>query len=175
MLYRLGGLLALSVLLAGPARAQLITDPARALAARDTLLQQAAQLRLRAEQTSPFFKTNSHGRGRRRVVVQGISGQNSGALPATGVRQTQWTPDNVVWRHVTCYRRNGRLLERYRLSMGHKTLLRERRLNGNVIWLSIPVAYSNVMGTAIRHRGLFLRTGYLTLDNDQYVLPRPLL
>jgi hypothetical protein len=174
MYYRLAGLLAL-LLVAGTARAQLITDPARATAARDTLLHQAAQLRLRAEQTSASFTTNSRGRSRRRVVVLGISRQNSATLPNNGVRQTQWAPDNVVWRHITRYRRNGRVLERYRISMGHQTVLNERRLNGNVIWLSIPIAYSNVMGTAIRHRGLFLRTGYVVLDLSQYVLPQPVL
>ena len=174
MFYRLSGLLAL-LLVAGTARAQLITDPARATAARDTLLQQSAQLRLRAEQTTASFTTNSRNRGRRRVVVLGVSRQNSATLPNTGVRLTDWAPDNVVWRHVTRYRRNGRVVERYILSMGHQTVLRERRLNGNVIWLSIPVAQPRVMGTAIRHRGLFLRTGYLVLDQSQYVLPRPLL
>jgi hypothetical protein len=163
------------LLLAGPARAQLITDPARATAARDTFLHQAAQLRLRAEQTSAVFKTNAQGRSRRRVVVLGISNHNNATRTTTGVRQTQWAPNNVVWRHVTRYKRDGRLLERYRLSIGHKILLSERRLNGNVIWLSIPVAYTNALGTAIRHHGLFLRTGYLLLDKDEYVLPKPLL
>jgi hypothetical protein len=174
MFYRSGGLLAF-LLLAGNAHAQLITDPARATAARDTLLHQAAQLRLRAEQTSALFATNARNRGRRRMAVVGVSHQNSATLPTAGIRHTQWAPDNVVWRHVTRYRRNGRVVERYRLSMGHQTVLKERRLNGSVIWLSIPVAHSNVMGTAIRHRGLFLRTGYVILDNDQYVLPRTVL
>ncbi|GAB3864378.1 hypothetical protein GCM10028824_01840 [Hymenobacter segetis] len=174
MFYRLGGLLALLGLLAAPAHAQLITDPARAAAARDTLLHQAAQLRLRAEQTSLNFNTNARGRYRRRVVVTGFSRQNSGTLPTAGVRQMQWVPDNVAWRHITRYRRNGRVMERYRLTMGHQTLLSERRLNGTIIWLSIPVAYSNAMGTAVRHRGLYLRTGYVMLDKDQYVLPKPL-
>lgn len=171
MRYHLAGLLAL-LLFASSVQAQLITDPARATAARDTLLQQAAQLRLRAEQTSAFFTTNAHARSRRRMVVMGISRQNSGTLPTTNVRQSQWGRDNTTWRHVTRYRRDGRVLERYRLTMGYQTVLKERRLNGAVIWLSIPVAYSKVMGTAIRHRGLFLRTGYLTLDNSEYALPR---
>ena len=173
MLHRLGVLLAL-LLLAGTAHAQLITDPARATAARDTLLHQAAQLRLRAEQTTAVFKTNAQGRSRRRVVVLGISQRNS-ATQTTGVRQSQWASNNVVWRHVTHYRRNGLLQERYRLSIGHKTLLNERRLNGNIIWLSIPMATTNVLGTALQHRGLFLRTGYIMLDKDEYVLPKPLL
>ncbi|MBH8556553.1 hypothetical protein [Hymenobacter negativus] len=174
MFYRLSGLLALLVLLAAPTHAQLITDPARAAAARDTLLQQAAQLRLHAEQTSPIFNTNARARGRRRVVVQGISHQNSGTLPNDGVRQTQWAPDNIAWRHVTRYRRDGRVQERYRLSAGHQMLLNERRLNGAVIWLSVPVAYTSVPGMVVRHRGLFLRTGYVMLDKDQYVLPKSL-
>lgn len=176
MFYRLACLLALPLLLlASAAHAQLITAPNRATAARDTLLQEAARLRLRAEQTSPLFNTNARSRSRRRVVVLGVSHQNSGTLPTANVRQTQWAADNVTWRHITRYRRNGRVQERYRLSMGHQTVLSERRLNGNVIWLSIPVAYPKVMGMAIRHRGLFLRTGYLILDKDEYALPKPLL
>jgi hypothetical protein len=174
MFYRLSCLLTLLVLLTSTSRAQIITDPARATAARDTLFQQAAQLRQLAEQTSPFFKTNVRGRSRRRVVVMGISRQASGILPAAGIRQTQWAPDNVAWRHVTRYRRDGRLIEWYRLTMGNKVLLKESRLDGSVIWLSIPIAYSNAMGKNIRHRGLYLRTGYLMLDKDQFALPKPL-
>ena len=173
MPYRLSGLLVL-LLLATSARAQLITDPTRATAARDTLLHQADQLKLRAEHTSAFFNTNARARSRRHVVVTGISRQSSGTLPNAGVRQNQWAPDNVAWRHVTRYRRNGRVEERYRLTMGNKLLLKERRLNGAITWLSIPVAYSNVMGTAIRHRGLYLRTGYVILDKEQYAFPKPL-
>ena len=172
MLFRFGCLLAFLTLLTGPARAQLINDPARAIAARDTLLQQAAQLRQRAEQTTTFFTTNARRHSRRRVVVMGICHQQRAPLPTNMVRQTQWAPNNISWRHVTRYRRNGRVQERYRLTMGSKLLLKERRLNGNVIWLSIPVAYTNALGTAVRHRGLYLRTGYVLLNQEQFALPR---
>ena len=67
------------------------------------------------------------------------------------------------------------MLEKYRLRMGNKALLTERRLNGATTWLSIPVVYAQAMGVARRHHGLYLRTGYVALDKDEYILPRPLL
>ena len=174
MLHRLGCLVALA-LLAAPAHAQIITEPARSAAARDTLLSQAAQLRQRAEQTSPFFTTNARGHNRRRVIVQGIAQIKSATTAPGSLRQNAWAPDNIAWRHVTRYRRNGRVQERFRLTMGKKMVLKEARLNGNILWVSMPAAYSNVMGLAMRHRGLYLRTGYVVLDKDEYALPKPLL
>ncbi|WP_201978302.1 hypothetical protein [Hymenobacter rubidus] len=173
MLYRLGALLALG-LLAAPAHAQLITDPARATAARDTLLHQAALLRERAVQTSAFFTTNVRGDNRRRVVVQGKSAFKSAPPAPTSVRQAQWAPDNIAWRHITRYRRNGRVQERFRITMDGKTLLKEHRLNGAVQWLYIPVAYSSAIGLAVHHRGFYLLTGYVLLDKEQYALPKPM-
>ena len=150
-----------------------ITYPTRATAARATLLRQAAQLRQRAGQGTASFTTNA--RSRRRVVVQGLVRFSSSTLPPAGVRQQPWEAENTVWRHVTRYRRNGRVLEKYRLRMGNKALLTERRLDGAVTWLSIPAVYALAMGLARRHHGLYLRTGYVALDKDEYILPRPLL
>ena len=171
MLYRLGYLLAL-VLLAAPAHAQIITDPARATAARDTLLRQAEHLRQRAGQASIFFTTNARSRNKRRVVVQGIVRFQSAPSAPAIVRQNQWAPDSTTWRHVTRYRRNGRVQEKFQIIMAHHTLLKESRLNGSVVWLSIPVAYSKAMNLVVRHRGLYLRTGYVLLDKDEYMLPK---
>lgn len=169
MRYRIAGLLAL-VLCATSAQAQFITDPARAAAARDTLLREAQQLRQRAEQTTRVFVTNARGHSRQRVV---IVGKVDPALVATTPNKSQPTPPRITWKHITRYRRNGRVQERFRIWLNSNTLLDERRLNGTVLWLSVPTQYSAPMGLVIRHRGFYLRTGYLLYDKEVFVLPQP--
>lgn len=173
MLYRFGGLLA-GLLLSTAAQAQLITNPARAVAARDTLWHEAEQLKRGAAQVALPFTTNARVHSRKRVVVVGVVDP---ALIPGGARspgQPAPVPPVVKWRHITRYRRNGRVQESYRLSVNGNDVLRERRLNGTVIWLHIPAAYSQVAGTPMHHRGLYLRSGYVRLDNEAFVLPQPL-
>lgn len=114
------------VLLAGTARAQLITDPAQALAARDTLLQQAARLRQLVQAQSRFFETNARTQSHRTQRVQGTA-QLAGPTPA-----------KLTWRHKTRYRRNGRVQEHYVILDRDRIILDEYRLNGSINWLSIP-------------------------------------
>ncbi|WP_310391446.1 hypothetical protein [Hymenobacter sp.] len=171
MRYHIAGLLAL-LLFAASAQAQFITDPARATAARDTLLREAQQLRQRVEQTTRRFSTNARGRSRKRVVVVGeVDPTLAAGVPAPG--QPQPVQPRIRWKHVTRYRRNGRVQERFRAWLDNNTLLDERRLNGTVLWLSLPLPYSSPLGVVMRHRGFYLRTGYLVYDKDVYVLPQP--
>lgn len=171
MRYHFAGLLAL-LLCAASAQAQFITDPARATAARDSLFREAQQLRQRAEQTTRIFVTNARGHSRKRIVV---SGTVDPTLVATSSApgQTQPVPPYISWKHITCYRRNGRVQERFRIWLNGNRLLDEQHLNGTVLWLSIPSQYSTAMGLPMRHRGFYLRTGYLLYDKEVYVLPQP--
>ncbi len=170
MRYRIAGLLAL-LLCAASAQAQFITDPARATAARDTILHEALLLRQRAEQTTRVFVTNAR-RRQKRIV---ISGTVDPALlaPTSTSGPTRPVPPRIRWQHVTHYRRNGRVQERFRIWLSSNIVLDERRLNGTVLWLSVPAQYSAAMGLPLRHRGFYLRTGYLLYDKDVYVLPPP--
>lgn len=171
MRYHIAGLLAL-LLGAASAQAQFITDPARALAARDTLLREAQQLRLRAGQTTRGFITNARSHSRKRVVVIGtVDPTLAATTPAASTPPPR--PPLITWKHVTRYRHNGRVQERFRIRLSGNTLLDERRLNGSVLWLSIPAQYRNAMGLPMRHRGVYFRMGYLLYDDAVYVLPQP--
>ncbi len=165
-----------------PSGTGIIADPARSAAARDTLLRQAAQIRQRATEGSPVFVTNASIRPRRRVVVSGevrppaappatgpyVTGQSLIGQSLTG-RPLQWVPGTLTWKHVTCYRRNGRVQEKFLLRLDNTNLLRQRWLNGAVTWLSMPVSQA-IRGLPIRHKGLYLLTGYVRLDNEEYFL-----
>lgn len=174
MRYHVAFLLGLCLLASIPAPAQVITDPVRAAAARDTLLREAERLRLGVAQLTQPFLTNAQTHYRKRVVVVGLINP---ALVPVGQRSPGPLPPGspvVRWRHVTRYRRNGRVQEWYRLTVNGNNIVRERRLNGAVTWLVIPAAYSQVAGTPMRHRGFYLRSGYVRLDNDLFALPQPL-
>ena len=173
MLYRFVGLLA-CLLVTSAAHAQLITDPIRAVAARDTLLREAEGLQRGVAQVTLPFITNARAHYRKRVVVVGLV--NPSLMPASKINPGQPAAGAPVirWRHVTHYRRNGRVQESYRLTVNGNDILRERRLNGTVTWLTIPAAYSQVAGIKMRHRGLYLRSGYVRLDNEDFTLPQRL-
>jgi hypothetical protein len=176
MRYRIAGLLAL-LFCAASAQAQFITDPARATAARDTILHEALLLRQRAEQTTRVFATNARGHSRKQVVVSGTVDPTlvaTAPASAQAQAQAQAVPPRIKWMHFTRYRRNGRVQERFRIWLNGNILLDERRLNGAVLWLSIPAQYRDAMGLRMRHRGLYLRMGYLLYDKEVYVLPPPL-
>ena len=171
--YRLALLLIL-LLSTVSAQAQFITDHARALAARDTLLRMAQQLRERTGQTTRLFETNARGHSRRRVVVTGTVDPRLVAPSPGAPGLPPPRPPLVTWKHVTRYRRDGRVQERFLVRLNRDILLNERRLNGAVLWLSIPEQYSSVMGLAMRHRGFYLKSGYLVCDHNMYLLPQPL-
>ena len=129
-----------------------------------------------------MFVTNASIRPRRRVVVGGevrqptappatgpyVTGQSLTGQSLTG-RPLQWVPGTLTWKHVTCYRRNGRVQEKFLLRFDNTKLLHQRWLNGAVTWLSIPINQA-VRGLPIRHKGLYLLAGYVRLDNEEYVL-----
>ena len=163
MLYRLGLLLAL--LAATVAKAQIITDPTQALAARDTLLLQAAQVRQQVQAQSAYFTTNGRTHHLRRQVARGVVEIAAQAGTVTTTR--------LHWRQVTRYRRNGRVQEHFLIKTTNKVVLDEYRLNNHTLRLAI---LSQVPGSGIltpRHLGQYWQSGYVTLDRKQYALPPP--
>ncbi|MFD1468976.1 hypothetical protein ACFQ48_12135 [Hymenobacter caeli] len=153
------------------ARAQVIADPARALAARDTLLRQAEQLRQQVQQTSPRLATNALGRPRRRTQVSGFTARG-GRRPAARPGEAPLgaaRPVLIFWSQQTRYHRNGRVQERFYATVNNRVLFDERRLNGRVVWLVVSQA-PGPGRVAARHRGLLL-AGYVALDGQQYALP----
>ena len=169
MRYRFAVLLAL-LLCTSAAQAQLITDPARATAARDTLLHEAQRLRLVATQNTPFFVSNGRHRNPRRVQVTGTFAPKPTVLVRSVVDQRVLAI--VTWEHITRYRRNGQVQEKFRIWYAGDLLLDERRLDGTVRWLSLP-ASGAAGGLPARHLGLYLQTGYLYCDGAAYVLLSP--
>ena len=168
MRYRFVALLAL--LLGGTtAQAQLITDPARATAARDTLLREAQRLRLLVAQGTPVFITNASYRNRRRVVATGTFVPTPAVMVPSVIGQR--VALSATWKHVTHYRRNGRVQEKFRLRLDGQVLLDERRIDGAVRWLSLAASGARG-GLPARHLGLYLQTGYVFCDGAACVLPR---
>lgn len=154
---------------ASTAQAQLITDPTQATAARDTLFQQAAQLQQLATLNSTTFKPTIKRAGRRHVV--------KGASPKVNRPMSNDASESVSvwsWRHTTIRRRTGLVEERYQVRQANQMMLNERRLDGTVTWLKIAIPKSSTAKPNIykpRHRGHYLREGYLTLDEKTYALP----
>ncbi|MBX0291907.1 hypothetical protein K3G63_15750 [Hymenobacter sp. HSC-4F20] len=152
-------LLLLSVFLCGAqvSVAQIITDPARAVAARDSLLNFAGETKLAIQQQSAHFKAKTSHLGARRHVVEGF-------LPGASGR--------FHWKHKTIQRRNGAVVERYIALQQGRQVLRERRLNGVITYLQLqlplPTAASNIPRG---HMGMYMREGYLRWNKNQYVLP----
>lgn len=163
MLYRLG--LLATFLTATAAQAQIIADPAQALAARDTLLRQATQLRQQVQARSAYFSTDMHTQRLRRQVVRGVVDVVATAGAATTTR--------LQWRHVTRYRRNGRVQEHYYIKTSSKVILEEYWLNGHVLRLAISNLVPGAGSLSPRHLGRYWQSGYVVLDRKQYALPRP--
>ncbi|MDO7884332.1 hypothetical protein [Hymenobacter cheonanensis] len=147
------------------AKAQLIANPARALAARDTLLQQATQLRQQVQAQSAFFTANGHTPHLRRQVVRGIVKLTAGAGTATTTQ--------LRWRQVTRYRRNGRVQEHFLVKTSSKLIMDEHRLNGHTLRLVILSQVPGSGSLTPRHLGKYWQSGYVLLDRKQYALPQP--
>lgn len=163
MFYRLALLAALST--ATTAKAQVIADPAQALAARDTLLQQATQLRQQVQAQSAFFTANGHTPRLRRQVVRGTVELAAQAGTATTTQ--------LRWRQVTRYRRNGRVQEHFLVKTSSKLILDEHRLNGHTLRLAILSQVPGSGSLTPRHLGKYWQSGYVLLDRKQYALPHP--
>jgi hypothetical protein len=163
MLYRLGLLAAL--LTASAAKAQIVAEPAQALAARDTLLLQATQLRQQVQAQSAYFTTNGHTPRLRRQVVRGVVEIAAKAGTATTTR--------LSWRQVTRYRRNSRVQEHFLVKTSNKLIMDEYRLNGHTLRLSILNQVPGSGSLTPRHLGQYLQSGYVVLDRKQYTLLRP--
>jgi hypothetical protein len=163
MLYRLGLLIAF--LTATVAKAQIIADPAQALAARDTLLLQATQLRQQVLAQSAYFTTNAHTQRLRRQVMHGVVEIAAKAGTATTTQ--------LRWRQVTRYRRNGRVQEHYLVKTSNKVILEEYRLNDHTLRLAILNLVPGSGSLTPRHLGRYWQSGYVLLDRKQYALLRP--
>lgn len=154
---------------ASTAQAQLISDPTQATAARDTLFQQATQLQQQATLNSATFKPTIKRAGRRHVL-KGASPKVKRAMSSDiSEAESLWS-----WRHTTIRRRTGVVEERYQVRQANQILLNERRLNGTVTWLKVSIPKSPTTKTNIykpRHKGLYMREGYLVFDGKNYVLP----
>jgi hypothetical protein len=147
------------------AQAQIITAPVQALAARDTLLLQATQVRQQVQAQTAFFSTNGHTQRLRRQVTRGIVEVAAQAGTATTTR--------LRWRQVTRYRRNGRVQEHFLLKTSSKLILDEHRLNGRTLRLAILSQVPGSGSLTPRHLGQYWQSGYVMLDRKQYALPQP--
>jgi hypothetical protein len=141
-------------------KAQVINDPQQAIAARDTLFKLAEQLRQSVQKQVPFFATNATTRSKRRVVVKGV------ATPPFGLTHLPFS-----WKQVTIYRRNNRVQQHFTIEAGGVLVLREYRLNNQVLWLSLPGIVPGSGGKLPRHVGTYYQSGFVTLDRQGYVLP----
>jgi len=145
------------------AQAQQVTDPQQAIAARDTLLQEADHLLHFVQQASTPYQTNAVTRGKRRVIVWGqvlsTPSYPIGKLP-------------IQWRQVTRYRRNGRVQQYRQVTLSGRILMRQELLNGHTLWLVITRPLPGTQGKLPRHLGSYLASGFVTMDSKRYLLPR---
>ncbi len=164
------GKIILTALLAGGpllASAQLMMEPTRALAARDSLLQMAAATRLElAQQTQVDLKTLTK---TRRHTIRGY------ASKAKQLDSDGWK--TLVWQHRTIYRRNGRVQEKYTAYLHGRTILKEEWLNGSELWVRLRRPQDLKVATSLSpavFNGTYIRGGYINWNGQKYLLPEAL-
>jgi len=150
------------------AKNQPITEPARASAARDSLLRATAATRLEATQRTGFVLTTSR-QGKRKHVVRGFQNvANPQNLPENRLKK------NLIWKQKTIYRRNGQVLETYVAQLGNRKVLQETKLNDNTLWikLSQPTNLANAAKNTEVVEYEYMRGGYFTWRGQQYAQPK---
>ena len=167
----LTGLLAGSTFMASAQVVQVVTEPASALATRDSLLQTAAATRLElAQQTGFVLKTLNKSR---RHMVRGYAYNSKQTDSYSG------TPKRtLVWEHRTVYRRNGRVQEKYTAYMHNRRILEERWLNGSPLWMRISRPQDMKVAAFFPRQpafnGTYVRGGYVNWQGKKYMLPNAL-
>ncbi|WP_460613170.1 hypothetical protein [Hymenobacter seoulensis] len=162
-------ILPLAMLLAGfqTSVAQVITDQARATTARDSLMQVAAATRAELLQRTGFI-VKAPRMGARRHIIRGY------VIPAYAQNLPEnRSKRNLVWEQKTVYRRNGQVAERYVARLKGQPVLRERRLNGTTLWLSLnrPQNLAEANGaTSNAIYGTYVRDGYFNLGSKRYLI-----
>lgn len=150
------------------ASAQLITDPTRATAARDSVLQQASALRLQLEQQTKKPTIKAPFKGVRRVVTRGYRVRANRQDPTTATSHVQ-----LVWKCVTRVRRTGSTVEKFKGYADGRLALREVRVDGQVRYLEVQTfrLLPAVQGPTPSYRSLLTANGLVLWRQDYYQLP----
>jgi hypothetical protein len=163
-------------LLPGLAQAQLVTDPARAAAARDSVVLMANRYRQTIEQQAGRFDVKVHRLGKRRRVVRGYyfkKATNPNALNAAVVS----TKRERAWKHVTRTLATGVVRERYVGYLEDKEVLEETRTNHQTTYVRVHrlvKAAANVNFIVARAlHGYYTSEGYVKWGREQFLLTAP--
>ncbi|OUJ76266.1 hypothetical protein [Hymenobacter crusticola] len=145
--------------------AQTVTDPTRATAARDSLFNQATQVRQQVEQKSTQPPTKAPRNGAYRIIVKGYY------VPSAGTKGSS----TLAWKHTIIYRYGGTRLELYTAySDKGKVLLQERRNNGELTWLKVQnyqtPALTSVSFPTWRSSGSYAAKNYVWWNGQSYLL-----
>jgi hypothetical protein len=169
---------AASVLCSGlsfSSQAQVVTDPARALAARDSVQQQATAIRQELEGLTLNFVVRAPRSGKRRIITRGygprqpVQGATAAAAAPRVGRRT------LLWRKVEVRRRSGTTVEKFRgySYLGRQPVLQETRHNGRLTYL-VATRYKLipfVSKPAVTSRGVLTGTGFVRWGKFQYIVP----
>jgi hypothetical protein len=154
-------------------KAQIITDPVAATAARDSLLQRVDATREHIAKNAVRFNTSAPRTAAARHVVRGYYLTPSSPASKAG----RPTSSRMAWKHVTKTSLSGATNERY-TGYGDNGLkiLRERRHNGSITWVKLlpyPVLNGlNGAGPRSSTSGDYTREGYVRWGAKQYLAPR---
>jgi len=165
-------LLLSSALLALPLTlsAQTVTDPTQATVARDSLFNQATQVRQQLEQKAFQHPTKAPRSGAYRIVARGY-------YPGSADKKTS---SKLAWKHKIIYRYGGTRLELYTAYSEHgKVMLEERRNNGELTWLRLQTYYlPNTLILPVptpRASGTYAAKNYVFWNGKSYLLPNRLV
>lgn len=152
-------------LLPGLAQAQLISDPAQAGVARDSVLLTANRYRAGIEQQAQRFNVKVFRLGKRRRVVHGYYLKRQAA---TSTRR------ELAWKHVARTLRSGTVRERYVGYIDKQRVLEESRTNGQVNYVRLHRLVR--VASTVTSRGLvgqLSREGYVTWQKNQFLFVAP--
>jgi hypothetical protein len=153
------------------ASAQVVTDPAKAAAARDSVLQQAAQTRQLLEKQTSSFEVRARRLGKRRLVTRGYAStaKTSSSVMSQGVS----SKEVLLWKRVSWQRRNGNVEETFRSYGNQQPSLRQSHHNGQLTFLEVMQYRKRefVSRPVTVKRGLLTRNGYVRWGGTSYILP----
>lgn len=147
------------------ASAQLITDPARATVARDSVLLMATQYRQTVEQKAGAFRVGTPHQGLRRRRAKGYYVQQAkGSI----------TTRQLAWKQRVRQLRTGVVRERYKAYIDGRKVMTATFTNQQLNYVDLRrLVYIGPTLVGQERLGLLTREGYVRWRKEQFLLPAP--
>ncbi|WP_162910790.1 hypothetical protein [Hymenobacter oligotrophus] len=167
------GVVAAISLLPGWATAQVVTDPGKATAARDSVVHAANTLRQELQSRTIGFKTKAPAAGKRRVVARGYAQPERLMATASASSGGRTTKQVLLWKHVRRIRRNGTTLDRFYGYQGKHPVLEETRHNGQLTYVRVTrykwTPYVSL--PTVAKQGWLSSSGYVRWGTETFIVP----